>query len=196
MNWDDRYSSTDYAYGTEPNDFLVGVVDNIPVGRILCIAEGEGRNAVFLASRGYDVVAVDSSSVGLKKAQLLAAEKSVSITTIQANLSDYKIQPETYTGIISIYGHLPLEVRKNIHSEAVRGLCSGGVFILEAFTKEQLNHNTGGPKDINMLMSLTELKDELSGMDLLIAREITRDVQEGIYHTGLSAVVQIMARKP
>ncbi len=97
---------------------------------------------------------------------------------------------------LRVDGHLPLSVRKSIHREAVKGLCAGGVFVLEAFTEEQLNHNTGGPKDITMLMSFAELKDELLGTDFMIAREIIRNVQEGIYHNGLSAVIQVMACKP
>ena len=91
MDWNERYSESGFAYGTEPNEFLISVVDRIPHGRILSLAEGEGRNAVYLASLGYEVTGVDGSEVGLRKAMELAKERGVAITTIQADLSEFEI---------------------------------------------------------------------------------------------------------
>jgi SAM-dependent methyltransferase len=196
MNWNERFSEPGFAYGTEPNDYLVSVVDRIPKGRILSLAEGEGRNAVYLASLGYDMTAVDSSSVGLLKAQKLAVERGVNITTIHADLAEFKIKPEQWEGIIAFYCHLPSSIRIPLHQAVVRGLKPGGVFALEAFTKEQIGNDTGGPKSLDMLMSLNELKSECAGLVFIHATELQRDVHEGRGHTGLASVAQILGVKP
>lgn len=196
MNWDERYGEPGYAYGTEPNEFLVSVVSSIPPGRILSLAEGEGRNAVWLASRGYAVTGVDASAVGLRKAGELAAVTGVSITTVLADLSDYVIEPQRWDGIVACYCHLPSAVRAPLHRAVVAGLKPGGVFVLEAFSKEQLDYGSGGPQSLDMLMSLEELREELAGLEFLHAVRLERDVREGSRHTGLASVVQILGRKP
>lgn len=196
MDWDERYSEPGFAYGTAPNDFLVSVVDKIPAGRILSLCEGEGRNAVYLASLGCEVTGVDSSGVGLAKAQELAAERGVTITTIVADLAELRIEPGQWDGIISCYCHLPPAIRKPLHREVVNGLRAGGVFVLEAFTKQQLAYGTGGPQSLEMLMSLEDLKQEFHGLEFIHAVEMERDVREGSRHTGLASVVQILAVKP
>ncbi|MFN5968342.1 MAG: class I SAM-dependent methyltransferase, partial [Pseudanabaena sp.] len=99
--WDERFSGLEYVYGTEPNDFFVSVASKIPQGKILCLADGEGRNGTYLATLGYDVVTVDASSVGLAQAQKLAQKKQVEITTIHADLADVVIEPQSWDGIVS-----------------------------------------------------------------------------------------------
>jgi SAM-dependent methyltransferase len=130
--WDERYSKSEFAYGTEPNDFLVSVADRIPRGPVLMLGDGEGRNGVFLASRGLQVLAVDQSAIGLAKARQLASERGVRLRTEQADLRDYPIQPCAWTGIVSIFCHLPPSIRAPLHAAVVRGLVHGGVFVLEA----------------------------------------------------------------
>jgi len=196
MDWDERYREAGYAYGIAPNEFLASVVDKIPQGKILSLAEGEGRNAVFLAALGYEVTGVDGSQVGLRKATQLAKERGVTFTAIHADLSAFEIEAEQWDGIIACYCHLPSAIRIPLHQAAVRGLKPGGVFVLEAFSKEQLAYDTGGPTSLDMLMSLDELKQELSGLEFMHAVEIERNVREGSRHTGLAAVVQVLARKP
>jgi len=196
MDWDERYSEVGFAYGTAPNEFLVSVVDRIPHGRILSLAEGEGRNAVYLASLGYEVTGVDGSEVGLRKAQELAVQRRVAIATVHADLGEFAIDPARWEGIIAIYCHLPSAIRAPLHRAAVRGLKPGGVFVLEAFSKEQLNYGTGGPQSLDMLMSLDELKRELAGLEFIHAVQVERDVREGSRHTGLASVVQILGVKP
>lgn len=193
--WNERYSEPGFVYGTSPNEFLAVMSSKIPRGRILSLAEGEGRNAVYLASLGYDVVAVDSSEVGLGKANQLAAEHGVSITTIVADLRDFRIEPESWDGIIAIYCHVPSDIRGPLHRAAVKGLKQGGAFVLEAFSPRQLDYGTGGPSSIDMLMSLEDLESELSGLRLVHAVEIEREVREGSRHTGLASVVQIVGIK-
>lgn len=193
--WDERYGQPGYAYGTEPNDFLVQVADRVPSGPVLCIGEGEGRNAVFLARGGHAVTALDASRVGLAKAEALAAENGVALTTLHADLAEYVIQPDAWAGIVSIWCHLPQELRRRVHRSVVTGLRPGGAFVLEAYTPAQLAHGTGGPKVAELLYSLSELRDELSELDLVHASELERDVHEGRFHEGRSAVVQILGFK-
>lgn len=196
MNWDERYSEPGFVYGTAPNEFLASVVDRIPRGKILSLAEGEGRNAVYLASLGYEVTGVDGSEVGLRKAVDLATKHGVTITTIHADLSRFQIEPEQWDGIIASYCHLPSAIRTPLHQSAVRGLKPGGVFVLEAYSKEQLAYDTGGPQSLDMLMSLDDLKQELAGLNLTHAVQIEREVREGSRHTGLASVIQIVGIKP
>lgn len=196
MNWDDRYSESGFAYGTEPNEFIASAAGAIPPGKILSLAEGEGRNAVYLASLGYEVTGVDGSEVGLRKAQSLAAERGVTITTIRADLGAFEIEREQWNGIIACYCHLPSAIREPLHRAAVRGLKQGGVFVLEAFSREQLSYGTGGPQSLDMLMSLGTVKEELAGLEFMHAVQLERDVREGSKHTGLASVIQIVGIKP
>lgn len=194
--WDERYQGADYVYGTEPNEFLLSHVEQLPPGRVLCLAEGEGRNAVFLAERGFSVTAVDQSIVGLAKAERLAAQRGVQIETIVANLADFTIDSQSWESIVSIFAHTPPPVRRHIHSGVVHGLTPGGVFLLEAYRPEQLQYKTGGPPVVELMMSLELLHAELSGLEFDYAAETVRDVHEGRLHTGKGAVVQLLARKP
>lgn len=193
--WDERFSEPGFAYGTEPNDFLVSVVDHIPMGKVLCLAEGEGRNAVFLAERGYEVTAVDASAVGLAKAKALAEERGTTVETVLADLADYAIEPTAWQGIVSVFCHLPPVTRAALHERCLRGLAPGGVFVLEGFTPRQLVLGTGGPKSRELLMELEVVRQELPGLRLEIAREIERELAEGRYHKGRAAVIQILATK-
>ncbi len=195
-NWNERYSEPGFVYGTTPNAFLFSVVNKIPQGKVLMLAEGEGRNAVYLATLGYQVTAVDGSAVGLQKAEKLAAERDVKITTIVADLAAFKILPGEWEGIVSCYCHVPSAIRVPLHHSVVMGLKPGGVFVLEAFSEEQLSKDTGGPKSLDMLMKLKGLKQELVGLDFIHAVTMDRDVREGSRHTGLASVVQLLCIKP
>lgn len=193
--WDKRYSSEEYVYGKQPNDFLVSVIDQIPMGRVLCLAEGEGRNAVYLAKQGYEVLAVDSSSVGLAKARKLADEQGVEIQTQHMDLADFDITPDYWDAIVSIFCHVPPDIRSRLHQKVVAGLKPGGVLVLEAYTPKQIEMGTGGPPVAELTMSLVALESELNGLEFAHALECERDVIEGLFHTGRGAVVQLLARK-
>jgi len=194
--WDERYGTDEYVYGIHPNKFLVSIADQIPVGRTLCLGEGEGRNAVYLASLGHDVVAVDSSAVGLKKARKLAQQEGVSLETVVTNLEDLDIQPDSWDAIISVFCHVPEKLRKELHEKIKTGLRTGGMYVLEAFTPDQLKLKTGGPSVAELLYGLDDLSDEMEGLEVEHAVELERDVLEGKYHTGRAAVVQVIAYKP
>lgn len=194
--WDERYSADEYIYGTEPNEFLAGVASQIPGNKVLCLAEGEGRNAVYLAGLGYDVTAVDASSVGLKKAQRLARERGVKISTIVSDLGEFEIEPDGWDGIVSIFCHVPPAIREPLHRKVVAGLRSGGMLVLEAYRPKQIEYGTGGPPVPELTMTLEGLRQELSGLEFKHAEELDRDVTEGLFHTGIGAVVQVVAIKP
>jgi hypothetical protein len=193
--WDARYERG-FIYGEAPNDFLV---EHEPVmrrgARVLCLAEGQGRNAVFLATRGHVVTGVDNSAVGLAHARELAARQQVSITTIVADLADFDPGVRCWDAIVSIWCHLPGPLRERVHRRCVAALDEGGVFLLEAYRPAQLEYGTGGPPDAAMLYSLGELAADLDGLAIEVGVERLRDVQEGTLHRGLSAVVQVVARR-
>lgn len=194
--WDKRYDQKEYVYGTRPNDYLVDMAHRLPPGRILCLAEGEGRNAVYLAGLGYEVTCVDSSEVGLTKAEQLARKKQVALNIEVADLADYTLPRHFYSGIVSIFAHLPPAIRTRVHSQVVTALLPGGVLLLEAYTPDQLNYGTGGPPSAEMMMQLSQLKDELHGLDFIHARELVREINEGLLNNGKGSVVQVLARKP
>ena len=194
--WDERYNGKAYYYGTEPNAFLKEASAAFPQGPVLCLAEGEGRNAAYLASLGHKVTATDQSAVGLAKANRLAMDKGLNISTIVADLSNFEITSNSWSGIVAIFMHLPPSLRAIVHRRVVEGLVPGGFYILEAYTPAQLGFGTGGPKDPSLLMTLSVLREELAGLEFLVAQETERDVIEGQGHTGRAAVVQILARRP
>lgn len=193
--WDDRYRGDEYAYGREPNAFLRAEAHRIAPGRVLCLAEGEGRNAVFLAGLGHTVTAVDFSVEGLRKASRLAREHGVEITTVHADLATYEPEIDAFTGVVAIFAHLPADVRSHVHGWIPRALRPAGVYILEAYTPAQLAFGTGGPRDPALLMTLAGLKEELAPLTIEIGREVEREIYEGALHGGPSATVQLAAAR-
>ncbi|VTS04648.1 class I SAM-dependent methyltransferase [Tuwongella immobilis] len=194
--WDQRYSNPGLIYGEEPNRFLVEAAHHLPHGPILSLGEGEGRNALYLAGLGFDLLAVDQSSVGLVKAVQRAESSGLTLQTQVVDLKYFPIEPRSWAGILSIFCHLPAELRRDVHARVVAGLRPGGVFILEAYTPQQLGRGTGGPSDRSMLVSAFDLESELVGLEFLHCAELEREVIEGTHHTGMAHVVQLIARKP
>lgn len=194
--WDQRYATDMYVYGTQANDFLRRVAEHIPANaKVLCLAEGEGRNAVYLAEQGHRVLAVDASRVGLEKAKRLAAQRQVRIECEVVDLAEFDIDDRTWDVIVSIFAHLPPAVRRRLHHQVVAGLRRGGLFILEAYRPQQLEYKTGGPPVADLMMTLRELQQDLTGLQWLHATELEREVMEGKLHHGRGAVVQILAKK-
>jgi SAM-dependent methyltransferase len=193
--WDERYSAEGYAYGTTPNTFLEENFNSIPKGEILSLAEGEGRNAIFLAKQGYSVTAVDASLVGLNKARKLAKENEVVIEFIHADLAAYDLGENKWDGIVSIFCPLPSSLRKDLYKKVIAGLKRNGVFLLEAYTPDQLKHGTGGGNSVDLMQSKESLSRELDGLKFKHLIELERSVIEGRYHTGIGAVVQAIASK-
>jgi hypothetical protein len=191
--WEKRYGGETYAYGTEPNDFVRAEAHRIPPGPVLCLAEGEGRNAVFLAGLGHPVTAVDFAREGLRKAGQLAASRGVTVELVHADLATYTPERAAWSGIVSIFAHTAPAVRRRIHGLVAGALRPGGVFLLEAYRPEQLELGSGGPKEVALLPTLAQLRDELAGLELVVARDVVREIVEGAFHGGPSATVQIVA---
>jgi len=192
--WNERYENDGYLYGTEPNSFLAELIDLLR-GPVLSLSEGEGRNAVFMASRGLQVLGVDCSEVGLAKAQALAKSRGVVIETEVADLANFTPMANYYGAVVSISAHLPSKIRNYLYPLIERALKPNGIVVLEAYSENQLANNTGGPKDIDMLMSVKKLQEEFPSLKPILIQEIDREVREGVGHTGMASVVQYIARK-
>ena len=193
--WDERYSEDGFAYGTEPNSFLAEVAPGLSRGRVLSIAEGEGRNAVFLASLGFEVHSVDQSAVGVDKTRRLAAERGVTVHAEVGDLVDHPIAAGSFDGVVSIFAHMPKPVRVGLHQRLVVALRPGGWLVLEAYTPRQVGRGTGGPPVVDLMMDPDDLRGELAGLELERMEELEREVHEGRYHNGVASVVQVVARK-
>lgn len=194
--WEQRYSAETYIYGTEPNEFLRTNAALLPTGNVLCLAEGEGRNAVFLAEAGFEVHSVDLTEAGVAKTLRLAEHRGVRVDAVVGDLASFDIGTERWGAMVSIFAHMPPHVRRNLHARVVAALRPGGVLLLEAYTPDQIGRGTGGPAVAEMTMTLDGLRDELAGLEIMHAQELDREVVEGAGHSGVGAVVQMIARKP
>lgn len=191
--WDKRYSGSEYVYGEAPNVFFEEAISRLPPGKILLAGEGEGRNAVFAARKGWQVDAFDQSSVGREKAMRLAEKAGVQINYELANAPDFKPEGNKYFVIGLIFFHLPPKERKAFHRQCVRALAPGGRIILEAFHKDQMLRSSGGPKNEELLYSLEELYADFQGMEWDIIRKETVFLKEGPHHRGEADVVRMVA---
>jgi len=192
--WNKRYANREYLYGTKPNSFLAEHCSLLN-GPILSLSEGEGRNAVFLASGGLEVLGVDISSVALEKAKKLAKSRGVEIRTMVIDLATFKPEENRYGSVVSISAHLTSAVRNRIYPLIERSLKPDGIIILEAYSENQLSRDTGGPKDADMLMTVDKIHREFPNFEPILLREVEREVSEGEGHTGMASVVQFIAKK-
>ncbi|MFM2481619.1 class I SAM-dependent methyltransferase [Celerinatantimonas sp. YJH-8] len=192
--WDEIYRSENYVYGELPNDFLKEHVQQIR-GKVLCLADGEGRNSVYLAQSGCHVTAVDLSSVALQKAKQLAQKHQVTVEFICADLAEYDLGQQQWDAIISIFCHLPSLLRQSLHQRICAALKPKGIFLAESYTPKQLAYGTGGPGQADMMLTQACLSEELSSLDFLMLQERERYIEEGYKHHGLSHVVQVIAQK-
>ena len=195
--WNSRYAEPGYAYGTEPNAFLVSQKKYLkPGGKALAVADGEGRNGVWLAQQGLDVLSVDASEVGLRKTQELAADRGVAIRTEKVDLTTWKWPEQKFDVVAAIFIHFPPEVRARMHRRMFEALKPGGVLILEAFTPEQLTYKSGGPPVAEMLYTADMLRTDFAGGEILFIEETIAELTEGNYHRGAGAVVRLVLRRP
>jgi cyclopropane fatty-acyl-phospholipid synthase-like methyltransferase len=194
--WDTRYSEPGYAYGTEPNAFLASKAGLLRPGMsALAVADGEGRNGVWLASRGLEVLSVDASEVGLRKTRELAASRGVAIRTAQADLGRWAWPKAEFDVVVSIFAHFPPELRPRLHQAMLAALKPGGLVVLEAFTPEQLRYASGGPRAAELLYSAAMLRTDFAGGEVLELTESVVELDEGQYHRGPAAVVRLVVRR-
>lgn len=193
--WDERFGKQEYLYGKIPNAFLKQELENVTPGKILFLAEGEGRNAVYAASLGWNVDALDSSEVGKAKAEKLAEERGVKINYELANLKFHKLPQEVYDAVAIIYFHLPSDCRNEVYKEAIKSLKPGGRLILELFDKEQFKLPYAGPKDIDLLYSLEDAVNDFIDLDFEKLSKESILMNEGDGHKGDGFVIRFVGIK-
>lgn len=198
--WDERYREPLYAYGLEPNAYLKEELDKLSAGRILFPAEGEGRNAVYAATLGWDVVAFDQSTEAGKKALMLAANKGVHIDYRIGEFMEVPFAPGQFDAIGLIYAHFPPDLKVTYHRKLAEYLRPGGIIIIETFSRQHAayqleNPTAGGPKHIGLLDTAEELKEFYSGFEEIYLNEQEIFLNEGLYHQGKAHVVRFTGRK-
>jgi 2-polyprenyl-3-methyl-5-hydroxy-6-metoxy-1,4-benzoquinol methylase len=193
--WNNRYAEKDFAYGTEPNDFLKDELEKLPAGKILFVCEGEGRNAVFAAKQNWIVEAFDLSKEGKRKASLLAKQNNLSINYQIANASKIEYSENSFHVVVLIYAHFPETIRKSVHEKIIKWLKPGGIVVLEAFNPNQLKNTSGGPKDLTMLYTKEIMTDDFK--DLMVQQISTETIElnEGKYHIGKADVIRFVGKK-
>jgi len=195
--WNRRYAEPGFAYGTEPNAFLASQWQRLKSGQsALAVADGEGRNGVWLAQQGLEVLSVDASDVGLRKARELAADRGVAIRTEQVDLARWVWPEQAFDVVAAVYIHFPPDVRTRLHQAMLHALKPGGLLILEAFTPDQLQYRSGGPAVAEMLYTPDQLRLDFAGGEILLLEEIVTELVEGRYHRGPAAVVRMLLRRP
>jgi len=198
--WNNRYRACDFAYGKEPNLFFKDQLDQLKPGKILLPAEGEGRNAVYAATKDWGVSAIDFSEEGRQKALSLAKEFNVTINYSVEDIEQLESKEDSFDAIGLVYAHFIAEKKSTIHGKLHACLKKGGIIIFEAFSKNNLplvkaNPNVGGGMDINMLFSIEELKTDFSAYQILLLEEREIELNEGLYHNGIGSVIRFVGRK-
>jgi len=198
--WDNRYSNPGFAYGEQPNDYLKGKIEKENIGKILFAAEGEGRNAVFAAKLGWEVSAFDISVEGKKKALLLAANHGVHLDYRVGELPLLNYSAEHFDAVALIYAHFPADIKSNYHRTLDKYLRKNGLVIFEAFSKKHIayiskDEKMGGPKDVDMLFSIDEVKSDFSNYEIIELVEKEIELNEGVFHNGKGSVIRFVGRK-
>jgi len=195
--WNVRYAEPGFAYGTGPNAFLATQRRYLKPGmKAFAVADGEGRNGVWLAQQGLDVLSVDASEVGLRKTHELAADRGVTIHTERVDLTTWSWPAGAFDIVAAIYVHFPPGVRARMHQHMLHALKPGGVLILEAFTPAQLRYQSGGPPVLEMLYAADMLRRDFDGGEVMLLEEAIVELAEGKYHRGTAAVVRLVLRRP
>ncbi len=193
--WNERYAASEYIYGINPNNWFAGKSGLLKPGRLLLPAEGEGRNAVYAAKTGWEVVAFDQSEAGQKKALKLASVESVSISYHLGDLIDFEPPHDHYDAIALIFVHMPVEIRRSVHRKLIGKLKPGGYLILEAFTKNQLQKTSGGPRIESLLYDREMIDGDFKDLNFIEFEETTTSLDEGPFHQGEAHVIRLLAQK-
>jgi len=195
--WDKRFASEDYVFGTAPNVFLASQNQWFKPGvRVLDFACGEGRNAVWLAQQGCEVVAIDISPVAIEKARRLAAEHGVHVEFELVDVRDWRWPPNAFDAVVSIFIQFaaPAE-RAQLFAGFVTTLRPNGVLVLQGYTPKQLQYKTGGPPQAEHMYTHAMLREAVTGLEIVHIREHDDVLSEGTKHVGMSALIDLVARK-
>ncbi len=197
VRWNERFSGSDYHFGTEPSPLLVAHRSLLAPGcTALAVADGEGRNGVWLAEQGLDVLSIDFSTQALAKAQRLAAARNVAIRTQQVDLAAWTWEPERFDVIVAVYIQFAKPpLRERIFAGMRRALTPGGLLFLQGYRPEQLAYGTGGPPFVENLYTGDMLREAFGDLEILHLREHDSVIVEGKGHAGMSALIDLIARK-
>lgn len=197
-HWNERYHTDDYLFGKEPNAFLASQQQRFTPGmQVLSVADGEGRNGVWLAQQGLDVLAVEAAPQALEKSRQLAAERGVTLTHECADLLSWEWGVERFDAIVAIFiQFVGPELRAQMFANMQQTLKPGGLLLLEGYRVEQLGYGSGGPTDAANLYTAALLREAFAGLEILHLTEYDTPIEEGSGHGGMSALIDLVARKP
>lgn len=192
--WNSKFSREGFLYGLKPNSFIASKVKSFPKNaKVLCLGEGEGRNAIFLAKRGFEVSAIDASDIGLKKLEQRAKEENLNIKTICMDLNEWEAQ-EKYDVIVASYLHMYKDERAKLFENIDNSLSIDGIFLGEFFSVKQLAYNSGGPKDEDLLYETDDFNRHFSLYENEIKEQVTI-LDEGKGHQGEACVIRVLVKK-
>lgn len=194
--WESRFAQEAYAYGTEPNAFVRQVAPQLPKGRTLAVADGEGRNAVYLAEQGHEVTMWDYAQSGLEKCQRLAALRRVPVTAKLVDVTRAEWPKDHFDVVVCTYLHLPAPQRQAVLSHIASAVKPGGHLVMEVFSQQQIRYGTGGPADPALLYHPAEFW--FSFVSWRVKHWFWGEVEriEGLYHNGTSHVIQCWLQRP
>ena len=195
--WNERYAEPDYLFGEEPNEFVRAAVHYFAAGQsVLCVADGEGRNSVWLAERGLDVTAFDFAPNAVEKARQLARQRNVHVDLQEGDLHTWNFVPGWFDALVVIFiQFLAPEERANAFARMQSAVKPGGLFLLEGYRPEQLQYRTGGPGAVENLYTRKWVQSTFQGWEILELHEYDAVLREGTRHTGMSALIDLVARK-
>lgn len=193
--WNERYAKNEFIYGKEPNEFFREELENLPVGKVILPCDGEGRNAVFAAKLGWYVNAFDFSPSAKEKAKALAKQEGVNPKYEVADILEKEFKENSADVVALIYVHFPDELRKIAHQKAIKWLKPGGKLILEAFNPRQIDNDSGGPKNIDMLYSEDILREDFKDLKIEKLEVLQTNLSEGNFHKGKADVIRLIAIK-
>lgn len=193
--WDKRYSGIEYVYGIDPNSFFKEQLEGKSPKRILLSAEGEGRNAVYAATCGWEVSAFDTSEKAMEKAMRLAKTRGVNINYHISSVMDIDFITKDYDCVASFFMHLPKNIKFEAYAQIISKLKPGGLFIFEAFSDEQLKYSSGGPKDLEMLFTVKDIETIFKDFSEVKINKSEQVLDEGPFHQGLASTIQVQGIK-
>ncbi|GAB6051980.1 class I SAM-dependent methyltransferase [Magnetospira thiophila] len=197
LSWHDRFNVDDYIYGTAPNRFLVSQAHRLRPGQsCLAVADGEGRNGVWLAEQGLIVHSVDGAASGLAKARKLAETRGVPLHTELADLRHWNWPKATYDVVAALFIHFASDDRPTMHRAMAEALKPGGLLLMEVFHPDQLAYKTGGPPVVDMLYAAATLREDFNGLTIESLEECRTELDEGVLHSGTAAVTRLIATRP
>jgi len=193
--WNERYAQEEFIYGTEPNEFLREFINLLPTGKIILPCDGEGRNAVFAAKKGWEVNAFDFSRSAKEKARALAKQEKVNPVFEVADILEKDFEEGSADVVALIYAHFPAALRKIAHQKAINWLKPGGKLILEAFNPRQMENSSGGPKNLELLYTEEMLREDFKDLKIEKLERLETKLSEGEFHKGKADIIRLIAEK-